>query len=103
MTMKADAPKFAGISKALAPAIAAVSVAAPAFAEGTGEVLVRPTSSLAFSAPALPFLSHSWLWLWISTSHSKFGSKHQNSYLASSHRRGSAAAIDLVREYLCLR
>jgi len=28
----------AGIKKALAPAIAAISIAAPAFAEGTGEV-----------------------------------------------------------------
>lgn len=41
MTMKSDSPMAAmnaNVAKALAPAVAAFSVAAPAFAEGTGEV-----------------------------------------------------------------
>ncbi len=41
MTMKSEGPVAAvnaKIAKALAPVVAAFSVAAPAFAEGTGEV-----------------------------------------------------------------
>ena len=38
--MKADGFQVpAGVKKALAPAVAALSIAAPAFAEGTGEVI----------------------------------------------------------------
>merc|ERR1711966_226123 len=40
VSMKADGFQLpAGIKKALAPATAALSIAAPAFAEGTGEAL----------------------------------------------------------------
>mmetsp|Transcript_46420 Transcript_46420/g.92861 ORF Transcript_46420/g.92861 Transcript_46420/m.92861 type:complete len:119 (+) Transcript_46420:39-395(+) len=42
MTMKSEGPVArvnANVAKALAPAVAAFSVAAPAFAEGTGEAL----------------------------------------------------------------
>ena len=39
VSMKADGFQVpAGVKKALAPAVAALSIAAPAFAEGTGEV-----------------------------------------------------------------
>ena len=39
VSMKADGFQLpAGVKKALAPAVAALSIAAPAFAEGTGEV-----------------------------------------------------------------
>ncbi len=43
VSMKAEAPLSrlpAGVAKALAPAIAFASIAAPAFAEGTGEVII---------------------------------------------------------------
>ena len=40
VSMKADGFQVpAGVKKALAPAVAALSIAAPAFAEGTGEVI----------------------------------------------------------------
>ena len=40
VSMKADGFQVpAGVKKALAPAIAAASIAAPAFAEGTGEAI----------------------------------------------------------------
>ena len=46
--MKADGFQVpAGVKKALAPAAAALSIAAPAFAEGTGEV--RPQLQLPFT------------------------------------------------------
>jgi hypothetical protein len=47
--MKAEGPLSrlpAGVSKALAPAIAFASIAAPAFAEGTGEVRLLISVSL---------------------------------------------------------
>ena len=45
MTMKSEGPARvpANVAKALAPAVAAFSVAAPAFAEGTGEVRLTPS------------------------------------------------------------
>ena len=43
VSMKADGFQVpAGVKKALAPAVAALSIAAPAFAEGTGEVIYFP-------------------------------------------------------------
>jgi hypothetical protein len=53
VSMKADGFQVpAGVKKALAPAVAALSVAAPAFAEGTGEVRL-----LLLSYSQYPFLS----------------------------------------------
>lgn len=54
VSMKADGFQVpAGVKKAMAPAIAALSVAAPAFAEGTGEVRLQVCSPISDGRVAL--------------------------------------------------
>ena len=57
VSMKADGFQLpAGIKKALAPATAALSIAAPAFAEGTGEALGVDDGRLLIPLLLIPVL-----------------------------------------------